>query len=86
MLPAHLVGGLAVAAIAWALLLVGPPDGSVPWSDVARAAMMLAFLDLVVPADHFVGTTARLAWHHSPVTWALVAAIGGGPTILAVLG
>ena len=85
MLPAHLVGGLAVAAIAWALLLVGPPDGWVPWSDVGRAAMMLAFLDLVVPADHFVGTTARLAWRHSPVTWVVVAAAGAGPTVLALL-
>jgi hypothetical protein len=86
MLPAHLVGGLAVAVFTWELLLAGPPDGSVPWSDVARAAMMLAFLDLAVPADHFVVTTARLAWHHSPVTWALMTAIGDRPTIVAVLG
>ncbi|TVR25157.1 MAG: hypothetical protein EA387_04530 [Nitriliruptor sp.] len=86
MLPAQLVGGLAVAAVAWTLLLLGPSTGVVPWSDVARAATMLAFLDLVVPADHFVGTTSRLAWRHSPVTWALVAAIGAGPAILAWLG
>ena len=85
MLPAHLVGGLTVAALAWALLLLGPPDRAVPWSDVARAAMMVAFLDLVVPANHFVGTTARLAWRHSPATWMLVAAIGAGPTVAALL-
>ena len=48
--------------------------------------MMLTFLGLVVPADHFVGTTAGLAWRHSPAIWAVVAAIGGGPTILVMLG
>lgn len=85
MLPAHLVGGLTVAAVAWALFLVAPSGGAVPWSDLARAAMMLAFLDLVVPADHFVGTTARLTWNHSPITWALVAAVGAGPTLVALL-
>lgn len=86
LLPAHLVGGLAVAALAWALQLVGPPDGAVPWADVARAAAMLAFLDLVIPARHFVGTTSRLAWDRSPAIWAPVAAIGGGPAVLAVIG
>jgi len=85
MLPAHLAGGLAVAAVAWALLVVSPADGAVPWSDVARAAVMLAFLDLVVPANHFVGTTARLAWQRSPLTGVLVAAIGAGPTVVALL-
>lgn len=58
----------------------------VPWSAVAPATTMLAFLDLVVPARHFVGTAAKLAWKHSPVTWVLVAAAGAGPTLLALLG
>lgn len=86
MLPAHLAGGLSIAAVAWTLLLLAPSGGVVPWSDVARAAMMLAFLDLVVPADHFVGTTSRLAWKRSPLVWVVVAAIGAGPTLLALLG
>jgi hypothetical protein len=47
---------------------------------------MLALVDLVVPARHVVGTTARLAWERGPLLWAVVAMVGAGPAVLAVLG
>lgn len=86
MLPAHLAGALPVAALAWVLVLTTPEAAFVPWPDVARAAVLLAFFDLVLPVDHFVGTTARLARDRSLWLWGVVAAIGVGPMALSLVG
>jgi hypothetical protein len=82
---AHLAGGLAVAALTWSVLLITPDPTWVWWPELRRAAVMLALIDLVVPVSPMLGNAARHVYAWSPLTWALLAALGVGPLLVTLL-
>lgn len=83
---AHLVGGLAVAALAWTTVLVEPDLAWISWPDLRRAAVMLALIDLVVPVSPLIGTAARHVREWSTAAWVPLAVLGLGPLLLTLPG
>ena len=70
---AHLAGGLVVATLAWATILIDPPATAPVWDEIRRAALMLALVDLVVPYSPMIGNAARHVRRWSTPAWLLLA-------------
>ena len=70
---AHFAGGLVVAALAWTAILMEPAAAAPVWSEVRRAALMLALVDLVVPFSPMIGNAARHVQRWSTPAWLLLA-------------
>lgn len=79
--------GLAglLAALAWTVVSVEPPNDWVAWGEVRRAAVILALFDLVLGFPPMIGTAARHIREWSPTAWAAIVVLCIGPLVTTLL-
>lgn len=83
---AHLAGGLAVLAAAWATVALSAASFDPVWAEVRRAALTLALVDLVVPVSPMIGNAAHHVLRWSRAAWAGLAALAVAAQAVAWAG